>query len=269
MSVKQLRDVRIPQLAQQDWAAAAGDVWSSADTLWPFLSEKTNHVRAARMVRWSDLLPEDATVLDLACGSGWLAGLLSAQPRVASVLAWDSSPHLLSELLPPMVDLAGGDMAKIEPVCGDFTPLLLDDDSIDAVVMSSAFHHAASPDVLLAEVRRVLHPAGVLVLLNETPWYPIRLFVFATRHYLSTVLGLVGLPGPKAPGALTGDGALYDIDLGDRAYTLRSWGRIAARNGWSMQVLATGLPPYPAHFRRRAFLEPDLTHLVMRPLARA
>ena len=267
MSAGQLRDVRLPQLAHQDWAAAAGDLWSSADTLWPFLSQKTNHVRAAQMVRWDDLLPADARVLDLACGSGWLSALLSAEPRVANVLAWDASPHLLAELLPRMVDLTGGDMAKIAPVCGDFTPLLLDDGAIDAVIMCSAFHHAESPDALLGEVRRVLTPAGVLVLLNETPWSPIRLFAFATRHYLSTVLGLVGLPGPRAPGALTQDGALYDAALGDRAYTLRGWRRIAARNGWSLETRPTGLAPYAAGFRPQAFLEPDLTHLIMRPLS--
>jgi SAM-dependent methyltransferase len=269
VTAAQLRDVRMAQLERQDWAVTAGGVWSSAETLWPFLTQSTNIVRAAEAMRWDELLSERATVLDLACGSGWLAALLSAQPGVARVLAWDSSPHLLTEVLPAMVPLAGGEPAKIERFCGDFLPLLLDDGAVDAVVMSSAFHHSAEPDALLREIRRVLAPGGPLVLLNETPWHPLGLLAFATRHYLSTVLGLAGLPRPRAVGALTQDGALYDPGLGDRAYTMRGWRRIAHRNGWSLEPRPTGLPSYPATFRKRAFLEPELHHLILRPIAGA
>lgn len=265
MSSASVRDVRMAQLERSDWAPAAGGAWGSAETLWPFLSQKTNIVRGAATISWDELLTERATVLDLACGSGWLSGMLSVQPRVERVLAWDSSAHLLGEVLPRMVALVGGDMAKVERVCGDFVPLLLDDGCVDAVVMSSAFHHAEAPDALLAEVRRVLAPGGPLVLLNETPWHPLRLLSFATRHYLSCVLGLTGLPRPRAVGALTQDGVLYDPALGDRAYTMRGWRRIADRGGWSLEARATGLPSYPRDFRRRRVLEPELQHLILRP----
>jgi SAM-dependent methyltransferase len=269
VSATDLRDVRMAQLEGSDWAAAASGAWHSAEALWPFMRDQTNHVRAARTMRWDEVLPDGAAVLDLGCGPGWLTAMLSAEERVARVIAWDSSHHLLSEVLPPMIELAGGDIAKIERVCGDFVPLLLDDGAVDAVVMGSAFHHAEDPDALLAEIRRVLAPGGPLVLLNETPWRPVRMLAFATRHFVSTALGVVGLPGPRAPGALTHDGALYDPVLGDRAYTLRGWQRIAARNGWSLRERSTGLPPYPRHQRRRAFLEPDLHHLILRPEAPA
>lgn len=264
MSAPQVRDIRLMQLERLDWAATAGGVWRSAETLWPFLCEHTNIVRAAREMRWDDLLPGQATALDLGCGSGWLTALLTAQPNVAHVVAWDSSPHLLTHVLPAMIELAGGDIAKVECVCGDFIPLHVDE-PVDAVVMSSAFHHAEDPDALLAEIRGVLAPAGALVLLNETPWHPISLFAFATRHYLSTLIGLVGRRRIRAVGALTRDGALYDPVLGDRAYTMRGWQRIAARNGWSLEVRPSGLPSYPSSFRRRGRLEGELQHLVLRP----
>ncbi len=264
MSGGQTRDVRMTQLERCDWAVTAGGVWDSAETLWPFLSEQTNHVAAARAMRWDGLLPAHASVLDLGCGAGWMTALLTRDERIARVVAWDSSPHLLGSVLPRMVELAGGHIDKVQRTCGDFIPLLLEE-PVDAVVMSSAFHHAEDPDALLAEIRRGLAPGGVLVLLNETPWHPFWLFAFASRHYASTLLGLVGLPRPRAVGALSRDGALYDPVLGDRAYTMRGWRRIADRNGWSLEARDSGLPPYPATFRRRGFLEPNLHHLILRP----
>jgi hypothetical protein len=67
-----------------------------------------------------------------------------------------------------------------------------------------------------------------------------------------------------APGALTADGALYDDVLGDRAYTMRSWRRIARRNDFSLEVLRTGLMSYPVHQRKSHALEPELHHFVLR-----
>jgi SAM-dependent methyltransferase len=263
-----VRDVRLEQRALSDWAVSASGPWAAADTLWPHLQQRTNIVAAARQVRWSELVPSGATVLDLGCGSGWLTGLLTQEPEVDRVIAWDGSPHLLREVLPRMVELTGGDVAKVEAVCGDFTPLVLDADAVDAVVMSSAFHHADDPHALLRELVRVVRPGGAVVLLNETPWHPLGMLAFAGRHFVAAVSGLIGRRVVAAPGALTADGALYDPELGDRAYTMRAWRRIAAQGGCSLDVLETGLPSYPESERRKLPLEPDLAHLVLRPTAR-
>jgi SAM-dependent methyltransferase len=259
-----LRDVRLEQRRRDDWAVTASGPWASADTLWPHLQELTNIVDAARQVDWSALLPESATVLDLGCGSGWLTGLLSAEERVERVIAWDGSPHLLEEVLPRMVELAGGDRDKVEQVCGDFLPLVLDDGSVDAVVMSSAFHHADDPHALLAELVRVVVPGGPIVLLNETPWHPLAMLSFAGRHFLATATDLLGRRLVAATGALTEEGALYDPVLGDRAYTLRTWHTIADRARCSLEVRSTGLPSYPAAVRKKHPLEPVLHHFVLR-----
>jgi SAM-dependent methyltransferase len=260
-----LRDVRLEQRRRSDWAVSASGPWASADALWAHLQERTNIVAAARQVDWSALLGGGATVLDLGCGSGWLTGLLTREPRVARVLAWDGSPHLLGEVLPRMVELTGGDLGKVEPVCGDFLPLVLEDGAVDAVVMSSAFHHADDPRALLAELVRVVKPGGVIVLLNETPWHPLAMLAFAARHFVASVTGLLGRRLVAAPGALTEHGALYDPQLGDRAYTLRTWRQIAAGGGCRLEVRRTGLPSYPESERRRMPLEPDLHHFVLRP----
>ena len=190
--MSEVRDVRLEQAARSDWAEAASGIWSTAPRLWEHMTGASNMVEAARafdFARWR--APPDATILDLGCGSGWLAAMLSAEPKVAHVIAWDSSPHLLEQVLPEMVELVGGDIARIERVCGDFVPLMLGDTSQDLVVMSSAFHHAGDPRRLLGELRRVPRPDGAVVLLNETPWKRLMVLGFATRMYLAALAGLV------------------------------------------------------------------------------
>ena len=258
-----IRDVRAEQSARYDWAAASA--WRDAGELWDHLRDGTNIVRAAELVDWAALLPERAEVLDLGCGGGWLTARLSREPRVQRVLAWDGSPSLLSDVLPEMVELAGGDSGKVERVCGDFLPVVLDDDSLDLLVMSSAFHHADRPRALLAEIHRVLRPDATAVLLNETPWHPLAIVGFATRTYVASLVGLVGHV-PRRPGHLGSHHVLYDAALGDRAYGMREWRRMLTAGGFELDVRATGLSSYPADRRPRGRLEPELVHFVLRAL---
>jgi SAM-dependent methyltransferase len=55
---------------------------------------------------------------------------------------------------------------------------------MDVVVISSAFHHAASPLRLLTEIDRVLKPGGKLILIGEN-------FVGATQIVLRVIKRLV------------------------------------------------------------------------------
>jgi ubiquinone/menaquinone biosynthesis C-methylase UbiE len=71
-------------------------------------------------------------------------------------------------------------------------PLLIEDDTIDLAVMSSAFHHSDRPDELLDELRRVLSPGACLVLLNETPWHRLAMAAFSFRTAATALANLVG-----------------------------------------------------------------------------
>jgi SAM-dependent methyltransferase len=257
-----LRDVRAAQGAHNDWAKASS--WGDAASLWDHLRRDTNIVRAAEQVDWDSLLAAHATVLDLGCGAGWLAAMLSTRPGVDRVLAWDSSSTLLTDVLGDTVRLVGGDARKIEAVCGDFVPLVIEDRTVDVVAMSSAFHHADRPGRLLAEISRVLRDGGALVLLNETPWHPLAMLSFATRTYAAALSGLAGRPR-RWHGHLGADHVLYDEKLGDRAYTLRTWRKMARDEGWSIEVIDTGLTSYTENYRARGRLEPNLFHFILRP----
>jgi ubiquinone/menaquinone biosynthesis C-methylase UbiE len=257
-----IRDARVEQARRDDWSGAAS--WGEPDAIWEHVRCNTNLVPAIERLDWPMLCPVRSTVLDLGCGSGWLSAVLSKQPNVERVIAWDSSPHLLNDALPRVFELIGGETSKLEAVCGGFTPLLLDDQSIDVVVMSSAFHHAPDPDTLLEELRRTLVPQGMVALLNETPWHPLGMLGFATRMYAVAVANLLGGQFRRG-GHLGAEHALYDDALGDRAYTLRTWRRMIARAGFSVEIIDTGMPSYPQHTRPRGRLEPNLFHLLMRP----
>jgi SAM-dependent methyltransferase len=258
----QVRDVRLEQASREDWAAAAG--WSDPDAVWSHIRDDTNLVPAFERLDWPSICPGGCTVLDLGCGSGWLSALLSKQPNVKRIIAWDSSPHLLSNVLPHVFELIGGDTGKLSTVCGNFVPLLLDDHTIDVVVMSSAFHHAPDPLRLLEELRRSLAPGGTVALLNETPWHSLGMLSFATRMYAAALANLLG-GAVRREGHLGSEHALYDDALGDRAYTLRVWRRMTARAGFSVEIVDTGMPSYPPSTRPRGRLEPNLSHLLLRP----
>jgi ubiquinone/menaquinone biosynthesis C-methylase UbiE len=255
-----VRDVRREQADRLDWAAGAGEQWASAHALRQFLDENTHLVDAVRAFDWAALLPPGATVLDLGCGSGWLAGLLTREPAVERVIAWDSSRHLVEVVLPEMVALVEGDVARVERVCGDFLPLLLDDSSVDVIAMSSAFHHSDRPGALLDEMHRVLRPGGAVVLANETPWGRLQMTAWSARLLLAT------LARRRQDGHLATDHVLYDSALGDYARTLSQWRALFAGHRFSCEVVDTGLPSYKPHFRRRTPLQPSLAHFVLRPL---
>jgi SAM-dependent methyltransferase len=264
-----VRDVRLEQLDGSDWALAAAGVWADPAALLAHLRVNTHHIAAADQVDWRALCRDGARVLDLGCGAGWLTGLLTRKPYVGKVVAWDSSPRLIREMLPATVELVEGDMDRVEPVCGEFVPLLVADGSVDLAVMSSAFHHVESPRELLDELRRVLVPGGHLVLLNETPWPRLAMLGFTLRTSAAALLNLLGRRSRlERPGHLAADHALYDPGLGDRAMTLPQWRALAAQCGWSLEPIDTGLAPYRPQYRPRGRLEPNLTHFLLQPKAR-
>lgn len=245
-----------------------GPLWADARTYIAFLDTNSHHVEAARRFPWAEVLPSagEATVLDLACGVGWLTGMLSAREDVRRVIAWDGSIRLVSDLLPDAVELMGGAGEKVEPVCGDFTPLLLDDDDIDLVVLVSAFHHCGEPDELLRELHRVVRPTGAIVLLNEVP-FPVTSMGrwIATTAIAATVNAVVPGPGLRKRGHLAADHALYDPELGDRAMTRVQWRRLLDRHAFDVQTVDSGLAPYRPSFRSSGWHRSRLTHFVLRP----
>ncbi len=101
-------------------------------------------------------------VADLGAGEGELTLLLA---RYASrVTAVDLSPRML-KLVAERAAQAGLS-SRIEVAEGDLEALPLSSDSMDAVFLSQALHHAGNPATALREAARVLRPGGRLILLD-------------------------------------------------------------------------------------------------------
>lgn len=103
-------------------------------------------------------VPESATVLDLAAGTGKLTRLLVR--RFACVLAvepLDEMRAVLERLVP-----------EAEALAGSAEAIPLADASVGAVYVAEAFHWFGGDPAVVAELARVLAPGGVLVLMwNE------------------------------------------------------------------------------------------------------
>lgn len=110
---------------------------------------------------------QGARILDLAAGIGWTSSLLSKLDCIREVLAVELSVHRIGELFEHAVKMFGGNASKIKRYIGSFYSLKLDDNSIDVIFMSQAFHHANKPFALLQECDRVLVKNGRIVIIGE------------------------------------------------------------------------------------------------------
>lgn len=101
------------------------------------------HTRRVRVLvqHLAPLVPRNATLLDVGCGDGRLAGLLLEQ-----------RPDLTIE----GVDVLVRPDAAIPVREFDGVQLPWQDDSFDAAMLVDVVHHAAAPEQLLADVRRVV-----------------------------------------------------------------------------------------------------------------
>jgi ArsR family transcriptional regulator len=105
------------------------------------------------------LVPSGVTVLEIGTGTGGL--LIELGGRAEQVIGVDHSPAMLEEA---QRRLARNGVNGIELRLGEMTHLPLPDASVGCVVANMVLHHAANPAAVLAEVRRVLAPGGVLLL---------------------------------------------------------------------------------------------------------
>ena len=109
--------------------------------------------------------------LDLGCGAGVLtAELLDGG---AAVTAVDGSPAMIAAA---MAQLGPDDPGRLRWLVGDALALpQLADASCDGVLCSSVVEYVEQPAALLAEIVRVLRPAGRLVISVPPRWSPVRL----------------------------------------------------------------------------------------------
>jgi len=105
----------------------------------------------------SAALPERAVVLDLACGTGDFACLVSGTSPGATVVALDLTPEMLR---------LSKERGVRSAVCGDALALPFTDAAFDAVFIGYGLRNFPDLRVALREIRRVTRPGGLLVSLD-------------------------------------------------------------------------------------------------------
>ena len=108
-----------------------------------------------------DLAP-GAHVLDLGCGTGVVTRALAG--RVGRITGVDQSPVMIQAARRLAAEAGVAD--RIDFQVGDVHALDLPDGAFDAVVAHTLLSHVTDPAAVLAEIRRVLRPGGLLAVFD-------------------------------------------------------------------------------------------------------
>jgi len=219
--------------------------------------KNSNYLDAAKLIAWDQYLRAPCQILDLGCGGGWLAGYLATLRSTDKIYALDTCQRMLSDMLPHVVKLLGGNPEKIVSIEALFTPLLFSDGSLDVVVASSSLHHANTLEDVLKEIRRVTKTNGMLFILNETPRSGLRYIGSITLAFAKMIIKMMVRSYEPSSPSISASGYLYDSYLGDKSYPQWYWEEAIRRSGFSIvEIMDTGLTPM------KGLRGPSLTHFV-------
>ena len=137
---------------------------------------------AAHLVKFA-AIADGETVLDVGTGTGVVA--ITAARAGGRVKGLDLTPELLIQAR-ENASVAGHD--EIEWLEGDAEQLPYPDNSFDVVVSQFGHMFAPRPNVVVAEMRRVLKPSGRIAFAT---WPP--------EHMVGGMFAFVGLHSPPAP----------------------------------------------------------------------
>jgi ArsR family transcriptional regulator len=163
--------------------------------------ERRQLVPGRSWMAWSralGLLLPPLDVADLGCGEGYLT--IEAARWARRVTAVDRSARVLARA---EAMAARRKITNIVWKRGELEKLPLTDASVDIALLSQALHHVADPAAVLAEARRVLRPAGRVLVLDlrehDEAWVRGKLgdrwlgFSEERLHALLTAAGLAGV----------------------------------------------------------------------------
>jgi ubiquinone/menaquinone biosynthesis C-methylase UbiE len=147
-------------MAREDEIAALG---ASADAPGPSRADKRQAKITSRTLDIAlGALPLPLRVLDVGCGYGDLLKELSERvPNIIEIVGIDPDPEKLDEAH----DYAG-EAARLFQAGAESLPF--QDGHFDLIVALNSFNYWRNPERGMAEIARVLHPAGVFVLADSS-----------------------------------------------------------------------------------------------------
>lgn len=106
-------------------------------------------------------------ILDLGCGTGFDAiRMAKVKDGTGKVYGLDLDPKFIAQAEEAK---NAGNIENVEFLVGSAEELPFDDNALDAVRVERVFQHLESPQVVWDEIKRVLKPGGILVVV-ETDW---------------------------------------------------------------------------------------------------
>ncbi len=104
-------------------------------------------------------VPAGGTLVEIGIGTGGLLADLTA--LADQVIGVDHSPAMLEEARRRLTEQG---VSGVDLRLGEMTHLPLPDAAAGCALLNMVLHHAADPPAVLAEIRRVLTPGGVLLI---------------------------------------------------------------------------------------------------------
>lgn len=176
--------------------------------------------------------------VDLAAGVCWTTALLSQIDTVEKICATEISKHRLLKIAPHVLDLFNAQGQKITRVIGSFYDLKLPKQSLDFCFMSQAFHHADDPKRLLNEVKQVLKPSGVVLVIGETPIYTFDFIKAYLKNYIKIILPIKKLKKRVAYKIFPNFVDLFypDNESGDHFYRINDYINLFQQSGFNIYI---------------------------------
>jgi len=117
------------------------------------------------------LVPPDATIIDLGCGTGEVLAHLRAalDPTAGRVIGVDREPGMLAIARQRLAEIATESDAQVEIIEASLESVPLPDAVADVALLFLVLHHLPDPAAVMAEARRLLAPTGRLVLVDMQP----------------------------------------------------------------------------------------------------
>ncbi|MEV0934306.1 class I SAM-dependent methyltransferase [Streptomyces phaeochromogenes] len=116
---------------------------------------RSHHVRAGRL----------GAVLDIGCGRGTSSAVLARLLQPQRIVGLDAAPALIDQARERTRHLPGVQVSFLQ---GDFHHLPLPTGACDLAVAAFCLYHSPRPEMVVAEINRVLAPGGLAVLVTKS-----------------------------------------------------------------------------------------------------
>ncbi len=171
--------------------------------------------------------------VSLGSGVCWLeAQIVKSYGAIDNISCVEFSRHRICELAPLILQHYCVDHQKISLCYGSFYELKLPDNEMDFAIFAVSFHHAHKPMKLLKEVKRVLKPEGIVIIVGEHFFNWRNLFKRRIKHLVKIMINHQGYRG-KTGIYPKWENIFYSIgEKGDHHYSRQMYMQMLQKNGF-------------------------------------